>query len=194
MSVSSLFSTAASSTDPLSALYAPSTTTASAAVSSSTTGTSQTTGAASSTSISSGASLLAQIQQLSFSNPAAFKKATADIAAQLQADARLTGGSQGQVLTSLAAKFQQASQTGDLSSLKPAHAHHGGHHHGGGGSAASAAAAYQATTDSTTATATTSLQSQLSTALSQALTQDAGTQGVLTAQNDLARPVTSLLA
>ena len=187
MSVSSLFSPAANSADPLSAPYAPSTTTASAAVSSSTTG------AASSTSISSGASLLAQLQQLSLSNPAAFKKATADIATQLQTDAQQTGGSQGQALTSLAAKFQQASQTGDLSPLKPAQAHHGGHHHGGG-STASAAAAYQDTTNSTTATATTSLQSQLSTAVSQALTQDAGTQGALTAQNDLARPVTSLAA
>lgn len=190
MSVSSIFSSAASSTDPLSALYAPSTTTASAAVSSSTP---LATGAASSTSISSGASLLAQLQQLSFSNPAAFQKATADIATQLQTDAQQTGGSQGQALTSLAAKFQQASQTGDLSPLKPAHAHHGGHHHGGG-SAASAAAAYQNTTDSTTATAATSLQSQLSTAVSQALTQDAGTQGALTAQNDLARPISSLAA
>ncbi len=191
MSVSSLFSSAANSTDPLSALYAPSTTTASAAVSPGTAGTAQATGAASSTSISGGASLLAQLQQLSLSNPAAFKKATADIAAQLQADATQAGGSQGQALTSLATKFQQASQTGDLSSLKPAHSHHGGHHHGGG-SAASAAAAYQATTDSTTAGATTSLQSQISTALSQALTQDAGTQRALTAQSDLARPVTSL--
>lgn len=190
MSVSSIFSNAVSSTDPLSALYAPSTTTASAAVSSSAAGASQTIGAASSTSISGGASLLAQLQQLSLSDPAAFKKATADIATQLQTDAQQTGGSQGQALTSLAAKFQQASQTGDLSSLKPAHAHHGGHHHSG--SAASAAAAYQATTDSTTATATTSLPAQLSTALSQALTQNAGTTGTVTAQNDLARPVTSL--
>lgn len=192
MSVSSLFSNAASSTDPLSALYAPSTTTASAAVSASA-GTSQTTGAASSTSISSGASLLAQLQQLSFSNPAAFKKATVDIATQLQTDARLTGGSQGQALTSLAAKFQQASQTGDLSPLKPAHTHHGGHHHSGG-SAASAAAAYQDTTDSITATTTTSLPAQLSTAVSQALTQDAGTLGALPTQNDLARPITLLAA
>ncbi len=171
MSVSSIFSTAGNSTDPLSALYAPSTTTASAAVSSSTTGTAQISGAAASTSISSSASLLAQLQQLSLSNPTAFKKATADIATQLQADATQTGGSQGQALTSLAAKFQQASQTGDLSSLKPAH--HGGHHHGGGSSAASAAAAYQATTDSTTSPAA-SLPAQITDAISTALTQDGG--------------------
>ncbi len=169
MSVSSIFSSAASSTDPLSALYAPSTTTASAAVSSSTT---QTAGAAASTSISSGASLLAQLQQLSLSNPAAFKKATADIAAQIQTDASAAGGSQGQALTSLAAKFQQASETGDLSSLKPAHAHHGGHHSGGSSSAASAAAAYQQNSDSSTPT--TSLPTQISDAISAALTQDAG--------------------
>ncbi len=194
MSVSSIFASAANSTDPLSALYAPSTTTAAAAVSSGTSGTTPATGPAAATSISSGASLLAQLQQLSLSNPAAFKKATADIAARLQTDATQTGGSQGQALTSLAAKFQQASQTGDLSSLKPSSAHHSGHHHGGGGHAASAAAAYQATTDSTTATAAPSLQSQLSTALSQALTQDAGTSGALTAQNDLARPVTAFAA
>lgn len=173
MSVSSIFSPAANSTDPLSALYAPSTTTASAAVSSSTTGTTLAAGAASSTSISSGASLLAQLQQLSLSNPAAFKKATADIAARLRTDAQQDGDSQGQALTSLAAKFQQASQTGDLSSLKPAHAHHGGHHHGGG-SAASAAAAYAQNSTSGTTTAT-SLQSQITDAISAALTQDAGT-------------------
>lgn len=176
MSVS-LFSNSVSTPDPLNALYAPGTTAAATGVSSS--AASPLTAAASSASISSGASLLSQLQQLSFSNPAAFKKATADIAAQLQTDATQTGGSQGQALTSLAAKFQQASQTGDLPALKPAHAHHGGHHHGGG-SAASAALAYQQNGASGT-TSDTSLQSQITDAISTALTQDAGAAAVTAA-------------
>ena len=191
MSVSSIFSNAITPTDPLSA-FAPST----PATQSSSGGTSSLTAAASATSVSGNAALLSRLQQLSFSSPAAFKTATAGIATQLQTDATQTdatqtGGSQGQALSSLAAKFQQASQTGELPSL-PAHAHHGGHHHGGG-SAASAAAAYQDATDSTAATASASLPSQLSTALSQALTQDTGIQsGTLIAQSNLAKPVASL--
>ncbi len=188
MSVSSIFNNV-SSTDQLSALSTPG-----AAASGASSGTSVLTSAASATSVSSDASLLSQLQQLSFTNPAAFKTATANIATQLQADAQQAGGSQGQALSSLAAKFQQASQTGSLTPLTPTHSRHGGHHHGGGSSAASAASAYQDTTDSNTAAAPTSLQSQLSTALSQALTEDAGTQATLTAQNDLARPITSLAA
>ena len=43
--------------------------------------------------------------------------------------AQQDGGSQGQFLSNLAAKFQQAAQTGDLSSLQPTHHHH---HHGAG--------------------------------------------------------------
>ena len=169
MSVSSIF-TSAGAADPLSALYAPSTT-APAAEAASSSSASALTSAASATSVSGSGSLLSQLQQLSFSNPAAFKEATAAIATQLQSDAQQTGGSAGQSLSSLAAKFQQASQTGDLSALKPAHAHHGGHHHSGGGQAASAAAAYQDTSDSTSA-ASSSVQSQISSILSQALTQD----------------------
>lgn len=179
MSVSSLFSSASSSPDPLSALYAPSTTAAPTSSTSSSSA-SPLISAASSTSVSSSASLLAQLQQLSFSNPAAFKTATADIATQLQADAQQTGGSQGQALSSLAANFQQASQTGDLSSLQSAHAHHGGHHHHGGGSTASAAAAYQDNSDpfgaATGSTAAgSSIQSQVSGIISQALTQGTST-------------------
>jgi hypothetical protein len=184
MSVSSLFSSASSSTDPLSALYAPSTTAAPTSGTSSST--SLLTSAASSASVSGSASLLSQLQQLSFSNPAAFKTATADIATQLQAEAQQTSGSQGQALSSLAAKFQQASQTGDLSSLQSSHAHHGGHHHHGGGSPASAAAAYQdnsgpfgAAIGSTAAGS--SVQSQVSDIISQALTQDTGTTETIAA-------------
>jgi hypothetical protein len=180
MSVSSLFSSASSSPDPLSALYAPSTTAAPTSGTSSSS-TSPLTSAASSASVSGSASLLAQLQQLSFSNPAAFKTATADIATQLQADAQQTGGSQGQALSSLAAKFQQASQTGDLSPLHSAHAHHGGHHHHGGGSTASAAA-YQDNSDpfgAGSAAAGSSVQSQVSDIISQALTQDTGTPAAI---------------
>ena len=169
MSVSSIF-TSASTTDPLSALYPPSTTTAAADTASSGSA-SALTSAASSTSVSGSGSLLSQLQQLSFSNPTAFKEATAQIATQLQSDAQQTGGSAGQALSSLAAKFQQASQTGNLSALKPVHAHHGGHRHGGVSPAASAAAAYQDNSNSA-GTASGSTQSQISSILSQALTQD----------------------
>ena len=183
MSVSSIFSNAGSSTNPLSALYAPGpTATAASGASGSTSAltSSALTSAASATSLSGSGSLLSQLQQLSFSNPAAFKAATADIATQLQSDAQQTGGSQGQALSSLAAKFQSASQTGDLSSLKPAQAHHTGHHRGGG-AATSAASAYQGNTDAFGAATGSSIadgssvQSQASDIISQALTQTSGT-------------------
>jgi len=94
---------------------------------------------ASATSVSDKAKLLNQLKQLSQSDPAAFKKVTADIATQLQAAAQQTGGSAGNAFSTLATQFQQASQTGSPSSLQPARHHHGGHH----GSAAAASAAYQ---------------------------------------------------
>ena len=77
MSVSSIF-TSAGAADPLSALYAPSTTpSTSSADAASSSGASALTSAASATSVSGSGSLLSQLQQLSFSNPAAFKEATA---------------------------------------------------------------------------------------------------------------------
>ncbi len=183
MSVSSIFSNAGSSTDPLSALYAPGLTATPASGASGSTSavtSSALASAASATSLSGSGSLLSQLQQLS-SNPAAFKAATADIATQLQTDAQQTGGSQGQALSSLAAKFQSASQTGDLSSLNPAQAHHAGHHHRGGGAAASAASAYQGNTDAFGAATGSGVQSQVSDIISQALTQTSGAPAAIAA-------------
>ena len=101
--------------------------------------------------------------------------ATANSASKLQADARLTGSSQGQALSSLAAKFQQASQTGDLSPLQSVHKPHGGHHHSGG-SSASAAAAYQQNTDAfEAASSITGDEAQPQIRLSRALTPNSGT-------------------
>lgn len=141
MSVSSIFGNTPSASNPLSQIFAPvqpsATTSITPAADTDSTGSSPSslTSAAASTSISDGAKLLHQLQQLAQSDPAEFKKVTADIATQLQTAAQQTGGSEGQALSRIAAKFQQAAQTGNLSSLQPKH-HHGGHH-------ASASAAYK---------------------------------------------------
>ena len=110
LSISSIF--ASSATDPLSSLYAPTTTDSTASVTSTpdSGSTSSVASAATSTSVSDGAKLLKQLQDLQKSDPAEFKKVTADIAAQLQTAAQQAGGSQGNALTSLASKFLQASQ------------------------------------------------------------------------------------
>lgn len=176
MSVSSIFS---SSSDTLAQLYTPASATdtsslfaltgLSPAISSSTTASSaiastSTSGTASSTSVSSQAKLLSQLQSLQTSNPAEFQKVTADISTQLQAAARQAGGSQGQALSSLATKFQQASQTGSLTPLQGlttqsgtsvhGHRHGGGHHHGG-----ASAASTNSTTDTSDTSSTTAADS-----------------------------------
>ena len=81
-----------------------------------------------STRVSAFAQTLSQLQSLQQTDPAKLKTVLSDIAKQLQVTAQQDGGSQGQFLSNLAAKFQQAAQTGDLSSLQPAHHHH--HRHG----------------------------------------------------------------
>ena len=155
MSVSSIFNPG-SSPALLSVLSAPTTTATTAGGAS--VSVDALTSAASATSVSSDASLLFQ----------------------LQADAQQASGSRGQALSSLAARFRQASQTGDLSPLQSAHGRHGGHPHGGGGSSASAAAAYQQNSDAFgVASASTIIgdkaQPQLGDIASQALTQTAST-------------------
>jgi hypothetical protein len=82
-----------------------------------------------STRVSAFAQILSQLQSLQQTDPTKLKTVLSDIAKQLQVTAQQDGGSQGQSLSNLAAKFQQAAQTGDLSSLKPTHHHH---HHGAG--------------------------------------------------------------
>ena len=101
------------------------------------------TGAAAS--VSPFAQIMSQLQQLQQSSPAALKNVLGDIATQLQGAAQ-QNGSPG--LSDLANRFQQASQTGDLSKLQPHHHGHG-HHHGG-------AAAYQQTSDQSSLLAGTS--------------------------------------
>ena len=195
MSISSIFSSSA--TDPLSQLYAPTpaapapgigpTLNAKDPVNDPVVGGTST--AATSTSVSDGAKLLKQLQDLQKSDPAEFKKATADIAAQLTAAAQTAGGSEGNALTSRASKFIQASQTGTLTSLQSGH-HHGGHHHAAAASSdsstsstsstssavSSAIAAYQqaGSQSSPLSGATTTLRSQVSGIISQVLTTDLG--------------------
>jgi len=86
-------------------------------------------------SVSPFAQVLSQLQLLQQTDPAKLKTVLGDVATQLQAAAQQDGGAAGQALSTLANKFQQASQTGDLSGLQPHHHHHGSHHGG--------AAAYQ---------------------------------------------------
>ncbi|MFT3842151.1 MAG: hypothetical protein QM723_34490 [Myxococcaceae bacterium] len=87
-------------------------------------------GPAVSTQVSDMAGLMNQLQQLSQSNPAEFKQATAAISDQLKQAASQTTGPQAQFLTQLSDRFAQASQSGDLSALQPPKPQHGGHHHG----------------------------------------------------------------
>jgi hypothetical protein len=139
MSVSSIFANSSSQYD-LNQLYAPTSTSSTASLFSTpgTTSATDTDGgsstsslssASASTSVSSEAKLLSELQNLQTSNPAEFKQVTADISTQLQAAAQQASGSQAQTLSSLASKFQQASQTGSLAPLQGGHHHGGGHHH-----------------------------------------------------------------
>jgi hypothetical protein len=189
MSLNSIYSSL-SSTDPLSQLYSQNST--SSTSSSDSTSGSSSTGSSSSTSVSSQAKLFQQLQQLEQTNPAEFKKVTADIASELQTQGQQEGGSQGQALTNLAAQFQQASQTGSLTPLEH-------HHHGGGGSAGSASDASSSSTSSAsdgTASSTSSAaaaaaaayqeysgqsaSSQVSAIISQVLNQDLGSSATNT--------------
>jgi hypothetical protein len=77
--------------------------------------------------------LMSKLQSLESSDPAKAKQVLTQIATTLKSQA----GSDPK-LASVAAKFDQAAQTGNLSALQPNQGggHHGGHHHhhGGGGS------------------------------------------------------------
>ena len=84
-------------------------------------------------------SFMSKLQSLEQSDPAKAKQVLGDIASKLSARAKEVGGTAGQHLSQLADKFQQASQTGDLSGLQPPQAQQGQHHHHGGGHHAKAA-------------------------------------------------------
>ena len=91
--------------------------------------------------------LLGKLAQLEQSDPTKFKQVTADIAQKLQTAAGSASGQEATNLNALASKFQQASQSGNLTAFQPAQqtqttqgatqTHHHHHHHGGGGSAQS---------------------------------------------------------
>jgi hypothetical protein len=76
----------------------------------------------------------AELKQLSTQNPAEFKKITAEIAQQLDTQAQNSSDpTQAAQLKGIAGRFDQASKTGDFSSVLPSKSsHHGGHHHHGG--------------------------------------------------------------
>ena len=119
-----------------------------------------------SASVSSVGKLFSQLAQLQQTDPDKFKTVLTDIANKLQAAGQQDGGAQGQALANLASKFQQAAQTGNLSSLKPAHHHHG-HHRG-------AAAYQQASAAGQSGSTATDPRSQIFDVINQVLTQDLG--------------------
>jgi hypothetical protein len=88
------------------------------------------------TTVSPEGGLFGQLSQLSQSNPDEFKQVAAEISQKLKDEAGQATGDKATFLNNLADKFNQAAQSGDMSSLKPSssHGHHKhGHHHGGAG-------------------------------------------------------------
>jgi len=125
------------------------------------------------TSISPAAQYLGQLVQLQQSNPGEFKTVLTDIADKLQAVADKAGGSEGQALSNLASKFRTAGQTGDLSSLRPAHHHHG-HHHSGATGYQQASAQGLSTPSAGDGSATGDVRSQVLDIIGQVISQDVG--------------------
>jgi hypothetical protein len=78
-------------------------------------------------------SLMAQLQQLSQSDPEKFKQVAAEIADKLKAAAGDSTTGKASFLSKMADKFQQASQSGDLSAFQPPQGQQqgasGAHHH-----------------------------------------------------------------
>jgi hypothetical protein len=80
-----------------------------------------------------------ELKQLSTQNPAEFKKITAKVAQKLDTQAQNTSDpTQAARLKAIASRFDEASKTGDFSSLLPPQSdgttppgakHHGGHYH-----------------------------------------------------------------
>jgi hypothetical protein len=81
-----------------------------------------------STDVSDPAKQLQALEDLAKSDPVAFKAKTAEIATKLKAMADQAGSEQAKFLTGLAAKFQAASDSGDVSALTKKAGRHGGHH------------------------------------------------------------------
>jgi hypothetical protein len=115
------------------------------------------------------AQLMQQLQQLQTTNPTEFKQVMSDGATQLQAAAaQSTDPSQVAFLNNLAAKFQTAADTGNVSAIQPQgassgtyapHGHH--HHHAASSSSADGSTSSTGTSSTTTPTDLASLLSQL---------------------------------
>jgi hypothetical protein len=76
--------------------------------------------------------LLQELSDLQKSDPEKFKKVTEEISQKLRDAASSASAGQASALNKLADRFDQASQSGDMSALQPADGaggHHGGHHH-----------------------------------------------------------------
>lgn len=85
------------------------------------------------TQVSGPGQLLAKLKQLQQTDPAKFKQVMTNLTDALKKDAQnATDPKDQKFLNDLAAKFDAAGQSGDLSSLAPQGAHHGHHHHHAG--------------------------------------------------------------
>ena len=87
--------------------------------------------AASTAQVSGPGKWMSELQSLASSDPDKFKQVTSEIAAKLRQDASSATGNQAASLDKLADKFDQASQSGSMSSLQPpggVSGHHGHHH------------------------------------------------------------------
>jgi hypothetical protein len=101
---------------------------------------------AASAEISKPGELFSKLQQLAQQDPDKFKQIAGSIADNLRTAAQQAGGNGSSFLNKLADRFDQAAQSGDLSSFQPhqeeqgaggvqGQHHHHGHHGGGGGGA-----------------------------------------------------------
>jgi hypothetical protein len=116
---------------------------------------------AASVSMSQSGQLWSELQSLAQSDPSEFEQVTASIASQLTSAASSMTGQQASFVSNLAQSFQEASQTGSMSSLEPpasqgqtqgqgqaqGHGHHHHHGHGASGSTQSSTSA-QSSSDS----------------------------------------------
>jgi hypothetical protein len=112
------------------------------------------TGSAVSVDLSKPGQLFSQLQNLAQTDPAKFKEVTAEIASQLKNAASSHTGKQADFLNALAGRFDAASQSGNVSDLKPPQAqaqasgHHHHHQHAQGAGSAQSSSSSQAGSDS----------------------------------------------
>jgi len=120
-------------------------------------------------------SLLSNLQQLQAQNPTQFNQVVTQTAGQLQAAAQRQGQTPaGQFLATLADKFQNIADGGDLSQLQPQHHHHHAHRAYAGNQAdplAAAGASVSSPTTDTQASAIGSSFQQLFAGISQEVSQ-----------------------